>query len=126
MAHGFCQQAPLQILLLIREWYSLTWKQVGDPWSGHSDCIHGIAVNRTGTLVASACEYTHPRLWRSSDRRTIALFKDTHEVCCVTFSTDGTRVLSSGRNTTVKEWAVPETALLEGPSEGQVSEASSP
>lgn len=109
----------------IRVWDSSTWKQVGDPWTGHSDGIKSIAVNRTGTLVASACKDNHTRLWRPSDGRTIAIFKDTYEVCSITFSTDGTHVLSGGRSMVVKEWAVPESALLESSPDGHVSEASS-
>ncbi|OAX37567.1 WD40 repeat-like protein [Rhizopogon vinicolor AM-OR11-026] len=109
----------------IREWDSSTWKQVGDPWTGHSDTIHAIAVNRTGTLIASACKDNHTRLWRPSDRRTIAIFKDTHEVCCVTFSTDGTNILSGGRNMMIKEWAIPESALLESPPEEEARDSNS-
>ncbi|OJA08248.1 hypothetical protein AZE42_02070 [Rhizopogon vesiculosus] len=47
---------------------------VGDPWDGHTD-IYAIAVNPVGTLVASASDDKHVRLWRLWDRRTIAIFK---------------------------------------------------
>ncbi|KAJ8594797.1 WD40 repeat-like protein, partial [Rhizopogon salebrosus TDB-379] len=96
----------------IREWDTLTWKQVGDHWSGHTNRVYAVAINPAGTLVASACGDTHVRLWRSSDRRTIAIFKNTGQPCCVTFSADGKYILSGG-GTMIKEWAVPEDALLE-------------
>jgi WD40 repeat protein len=109
----------------IREWDTSTWKQVGDHWSGHTHRIFAIAINPAGTLVASACSDSHVRLWRPSDRRTIAIFKDTDELACVTFSVDGKYILSGGRRAIIKEWAVPEGALLEATHKGQESEACS-
>ena len=34
--------------------HSNTWEQVGDPWCGHTSAIVALAVNSTGTLLASA------------------------------------------------------------------------
>jgi len=107
----------------MREWDTLTWKQVGDHWSGHTACIYTVAINAAGTLVASASKDNHMRLWRPSDGRTIAIFKDTHEVVCATFSGDGRYIISGGRNTMLKEWAVPEDASLEVIDKEQMSEA---
>lgn len=102
----------------IREWDSLTWQQVGDPWEGHSCDIRAIALNSDGTLVASASEDNHVRLWRFSDRQTIAIFKHFDEVLCITFSTDGRHILSGGADKKISEWQVPEDALpQDGPKE---------
>src|SRR6267154_193934 len=34
----------------IQEWDTSTWKQVGDPWNGHTSHVNAIAVNPAGTL----------------------------------------------------------------------------
>ncbi|KIK38028.1 hypothetical protein CY34DRAFT_415612 [Suillus luteus UH-Slu-Lm8-n1] len=91
----------------IRIWASSTWKQVGEPLKGHTEVVWMIALNPTGTLLASASREHQVRLWQFSDRRTIAIFKHTHEVCCVTFSTDGKHIFSGGRDKMISKWAVP-------------------
>ncbi|KAG1731842.1 uncharacterized protein EDB91DRAFT_709100 [Suillus paluster] len=72
----------------IREWDTFTWKQVGDPWKGHTSYIWAIAIHPAGTLVASLSEDQHVRLWRLSDRRTIAIFQHSASAISVTFSVD--------------------------------------
>ncbi|KAG2128625.1 WD40-repeat-containing domain protein [Suillus bovinus] len=93
----------------IREWDTSTWQQVGHPWKGHADRINAIAINPAGTLVASASGDKHVRLWRLSDRRTIAIFQYSYPTC-VTFSMDGKHILGGGYNNQVSEWAVPSNA----------------
>ncbi|OAX42703.1 WD40 repeat-like protein [Rhizopogon vinicolor AM-OR11-026] len=93
----------------IREWDLSTKQQVGDPWDGHTD-IYAIAVNPAGTLVVSASDDKHVRLWRLWDRRTIAIFKHFGPVCCVTFSMDGKHILSGSQDKKISKWAVPEDA----------------
>ncbi|OAX34764.1 hypothetical protein K503DRAFT_420176 [Rhizopogon vinicolor AM-OR11-026] len=95
----------------IREWDTLTWQQVGDPWSGHSGQIHSIAVSPTGGLVASASQDSHVRLWCLSDRRAIAMFKASNEMYSVSFSMDGKHILCGGKDMIITEWAVPGDAL---------------
>jgi WD40 repeat protein len=89
----------------IREWDTTTWQQVGDPWTGHTHDIYAIAVNPTGTLVATASNDRHVRLWSFSDRRTIAIFKHSSLTTCVTFSVDGNQIFSGGRDKMISEWA---------------------
>ena len=96
----------------IREWDTSTWLQVGEPWSGHTRYIDGLAMNSTGTLIASASDDNHVRLWRRADRRTIATFIHSHPVFCVTFSVDDKYIFSGGSDNKISEWAVPEDALL--------------
>jgi WD40 repeat protein len=93
----------------IREWDSSTWQQVGHPWKGHTDGINAIAINRDGTLVASASWDNHVRLWRLSDRQTIAIFKHSSSLCSVTFSVDGRHILSGGYDKKISEWEVPKS-----------------
>ena len=99
----------------IREWDSSTWEQVGDPWNGHASDIRDIVVNPAGTLVASASRDKSVRLWRLSDRRTIASFKLKYsdEVFSVTFSIDGKHIFGGGYDKKVSEWVVPEDPLKE-------------
>jgi WD40 repeat protein len=97
----------------IREWDTSIWQQVGDPWSGHTNAVFALAMNSTGTLVASASHDHHLRLWRLSDRRTIAIFEHTESVFCVTFSANGKHIFSGGADMMTSEWALPDDILLE-------------
>jgi len=92
----------------IREWDTTTWQQVGDPWTGHSNYINVIVVNPAGTLVASVSREGHVRLWRLSDRRTVAIFEHSLPPEWVTFSADGKNILSGGDDKMISEWAIPD------------------
>ncbi|KAJ8580324.1 WD40 repeat-like protein, partial [Rhizopogon salebrosus TDB-379] len=96
----------------IREWDTSTWKQVGEPWTGHANDINTILVNPNTTFIASASNDCQVRLWRLSDRRTIAILNDTSEVYCVSFSADGTRILSGGDSTTLILWNLKDGVVL--------------
>jgi WD40 repeat protein len=95
----------------IREWDTLTWNQVGDPWAGHTGSIKAIAINSAGTLAASASEDNDVRLWRLSDRRMIAIFKHSHSMQYVTFSIDGEHLLSGGEDNKTSKWVVPNLGI---------------
>jgi WD40 repeat protein len=104
---GGCRLDPT-----IRAWDIFSGQQVGDPWKGHNHDINAIAVNSDGTLVASASTDHHVRLWQLWDRKTIAIFRHTSLVRCVTFSMDGKRILS-GSDGKISEWTVPEDATCD-------------
>jgi WD40 repeat protein len=91
----------------IREWDSSTWEQVGRPWEGHTRNINAIAIHPDGTLVASASDDGHVRLWRLSDQRTIAIFQHSSPLTCITFSVDGRHILSGGGDNKISEWEIP-------------------
>ncbi|KAG1726863.1 uncharacterized protein EDB91DRAFT_1350428 [Suillus paluster] len=95
----------------IREWDTSTWKQVGDPWTGHTQTILTIAIHPAGTHIASASDDTHVRLWRLSDRQTIAIFQHSSFTKCVTFSMDGKHILSGGGDNMISEWETPKGIL---------------
>ncbi|KIK37719.1 hypothetical protein CY34DRAFT_444959 [Suillus luteus UH-Slu-Lm8-n1] len=103
----------------IREWDSSTWQQVGDPWEDYDASgarmsrISEIAINNTGTLVASSSDDSYVRLWELSERSTVALFKHSNAVFCVTFSADSKHVLSGGVDKKISEWEVPQRYVLE-------------
>jgi WD40 repeat protein len=90
----------------IREWDPLTWQQVGHPWKDTS-CIWAIAIHPAGTLVASASQDGHVRLWRLSDRQNIGVFDHSYWLNTVTFSVDGRHILSGGGDHKISEWEVP-------------------
>jgi WD40 repeat protein len=107
----------------IREWEnSYYWTQISDPWKGHFKNIHAISLNPSGTLLASASDDNRVRLWRVSDRRTIAIFAHSGEVNCVTFSANGKHILSGGVDRKISEWPISEDALPEGPNDGLMKE----
>lgn len=117
----------------IREWDSSTWQQVGDPWEDYDASgarmsrISDIAINNTGTLVASSSDDSYVRLWVLSERSTVALFKHSDAVFCVTFSADSKHVLSGGVDKKISEWEVPQCYVLEDervPQQGRDAEPS--
>jgi len=97
----------------IQEWDSATWKPVGDIWKGNTGDRWHFAVNCNGTLVASPTTDNHVRIWRLSDRRTIAIFQHSDFPCCVTFSVDDKHILAGGKDKKISEWAVPDHAWPE-------------
>ena len=97
----------------IRQWDSSAWRQLGDIWKGRTSYPWRFAVNCNGTVVASPAADNQMRLWRLSDRRTIAIFQHSDTPYCVTFSTDGKHILAGGKDKKISEWAVPEHAWPE-------------
>jgi WD40 repeat protein len=93
----------------IREWDSSTWQQVGHPWEGHTSYIWAIAIDPTGTLVASVSKDKHVRLWRLLDRRIIGIFEHSSWLNTVTLSVDGRHILSGGLDYKISEWEVPKS-----------------
>jgi WD40 repeat protein len=95
-------------------WHQVTspWQQVGDPWKGHFKNIHSISFNSNGTFLASASDDNRVRLWRLSDRRTIAIFKHSGEVNCVAFSANDNYILSGGVDKKISEWSTSENMAL--------------
>ncbi|OJA15877.1 hypothetical protein AZE42_13017, partial [Rhizopogon vesiculosus] len=106
----------------IREWDTSTWKQVGDPWSGHTDSIYALAVNSTGTLITSVSSDANARLWQLSDQRATAIFKASNEMYRATFSVDDRYILCGGKDNNITEWAVPEYVVLEDSPREQASD----
>lgn len=109
----------------IRVWDSSTWQQVGDPWVGHTNDITAISVNHIGTLVASASEDKHVRLWRLSDQQNIIIFEHSHRVRSVKFSFDDKQILSGGDDKKISEWTIPKDSVSSDPHGKQASSIAS-
>lgn len=92
----------------IRVWDSSTWEQVGNLSTGHTADINSIAVDASGTLLASASSDTSVRLLRFSDPP----MKHSSEVHCVAFSVDGRHILSGGEDMKISEWELPKGLSL--------------
>jgi WD40 repeat protein len=88
----------------IREWDSSTWRQVGHPWEGHVEDITSLAMNASGTVVASASIDNYICIWQLP-LLPVSL-KHTSSVQCVAFSMDGKHILSGGSDNKISEWAV--------------------
>lgn len=98
------------------------WKQVGDPWKGHFESIRALSLNSNGTLLASASDDNRVRLWRLSDRRTLAIFKHSGGVNCATFSKDDGHIFSGGVDKKISEWPVASEDVLPEDSHGLMKE----
>jgi WD40 repeat protein len=65
-------------------------------------------------LVASVSQDHHVRLWRRSDKKTIAIiFNHSAKVKYVAFSTDGTHIFTGWYDKKISQWTVPKDALLQ-------------
>jgi hypothetical protein len=86
--------------LSIRDWDTVTWKQVGHPL--------------VGTLITSASSDSHSRLRWPSDRQDIAIFQHSALWSSdVTIHIDGKHVLSGGQDKMISDRAVPKDVLPE-------------
>jgi hypothetical protein len=98
---GASLQSRTVLSLTIREWNTVTWKQVGRPLAG--------------TLIAFASSDSHVRLQKLSDRRTIATFQySALWTSDVTIYVDDKCILSGGQDE-MSDWVMPNDALPEKP-----------
>lgn len=89
---------------------------------GHGSAVCAVAVDATGTLVASADQNGELRLW---DLRTCAHLRtlaDTHRgTSHLLFTPDGERLIGGGDGGSLKIWALPDGALLHSNAAGRSS-----
>ncbi|KAG2126787.1 uncharacterized protein EDB93DRAFT_1272949 [Suillus bovinus] len=86
-----------------------TWQQVGHQFIPGKATLNGstpLLLIPLAPLSASASSDNHVRLWRLSDRQTIAIFQLSSNPLCVTFSMDGRHILSRAYDNKISEWAV--------------------
>ena len=91
---------------------SLIWLFTGDDpkprvFEGHALDIRGLAISRSGTLIASSSFDGTIRLWDILQAREVRCLRNhLGVVSSVAFSPDGWRILSAGSDSTLRLWEI--------------------
>lgn len=79
------------------------------PLDGSKSSIYSIAINPTGTLVASGSTEKVIRLWDPRSRQKLLKLRGhTDNVRCLLFSGDGSQLLSASSDGTIRLWSIPQ------------------
>lgn len=98
---------------VIRSWDTSTWKQAGDPWTGHDDRedIMQIVLNPANTLLASTSADLTVRLWILSTGTEVARYEYKDMVLRIAFSEDGRSLFGCGMDGGILQWNIPADVL---------------
>ena len=98
---------------VIRSWDASTWKQAGDPWTGHDDRedIRQIVLHPTNTLLASISDDLTIRLWMLSTGTEVARYEYEDMVLRIAFSGDGRSLFGCGMDGVISQWNIPGAVL---------------
>ncbi|KAG8938809.1 hypothetical protein FRC04_007516 [Tulasnella sp. 424] len=88
----------------VYQWLS-TWKQVGEPLTGHTDEVNSVCFSPDGKLLASGSDDETIRLWDPQTGKQFGEPLTGHTDWCysVCFSLDG-KLLASGSKGTIRLW----------------------
>lgn len=79
------------------------------PLDGAKNSIYSLAINQTGTLVASGSTEKVIRLWDPRSRQKLLKLRGhTDNVRSLLFSKDGTSLLSASSDGTIRLWSIPQ------------------
>ena len=89
----------------MRLWDARTGDPVGEPFTGHTSWVNGVAFSPDGTRIVSGGA-DHVRLWNARTGQPVGLPLAGHAgpVNSVAFSADGTRIASGSLDHTVRVW----------------------
>lgn len=83
------------------------------PLDGSKNSIYSLAINQTGTLVASGSTEKKIRLWDPRSRQKLLKLRGhTDNVRSLVFSKDGSFLLSASSDGTIRLWSVPQQRCI--------------
>lgn len=83
------------------------------PLDGSKNSIYSLAINQTGTLVASGSTEKKIRLWDPRSRQKLLKLRGhTDNVRSLMFSKDGSFLLSASSDGTIRLWSVPQQRCI--------------
>ena len=90
----------------VRLWNADTGQPIGDPLTGHTGAVCGVAFSPDGHRLATASADSTVRLWNADTGQPIGapLTGHTAAVTGVAFSPDGHRLASASHDGTVRLW----------------------
>src|SRR6185503_3631743 len=72
---------------------------------GHTNDVHGIAINATGSALVSAGDDQTVRIWDVAARRPNRILSGhERQIPAVAFDPPGSRVATAGRDHTIRIW----------------------
>ena len=97
---------------MIRSCDTSTWKQAGEPQTGHDNDTDHIALNPAGTLLVSTSDDHTVCLWHLITGIAVAQYKHSDLVRCVAVSADRYPISNGFRHKKVFQWEIPEDVLV--------------
>jgi WD40 repeat protein len=93
-----------------RLWNTATYRQIGAPFTGHTDDVRDVAFSPDGTALATASTDGTARLWDlATHRQSGAALKEPAGKAGfygIAFSPDGTRIATAGGDGSTRLWDV--------------------